>query len=74
MGIYAEVASAAGGVLMDEAGRRLDPVWDSKAAHISLETYYEYFRMHGICTVLRAGKIAGYYKPKKEDRLQTAQK
>lgn len=45
----------------------MDPVWDTHAHDYSLGTYYDYYERYGICTVLRAGRIAGYYKEK--DRL-----
>ncbi len=43
---------------------KLDPVWDSHAESMSIGIYDEYYRLHGVCTVLRAGKVAGYYKEK----------
>ena len=41
---------------------KLDPVWDRHAESLSIGTYDDYFRLYGVCTVVRAGKIICYYK------------
>lgn len=56
---HAEMAPITCGDL-DE--RRLDPVWDRHADKLSIGTYDDYFTLYGVCTVLRAGHVAGYYK------------
>ena len=61
MGEHTEMAPITCAVLKD----RLDPVWDRHADKLSIGTYDDYFRLYGVCTVLRAGHVAGYYK--KED-------
>lgn len=52
---------------------KLDPVWDRHAERLSIGTYADYYRLHGVSTVLRAGKVACYYK-EKGPSLQTAKK
>lgn len=32
------------------------------AGKVSIGTYYDYYKLYGICTILKGGKVLGYIK------------